>query len=91
MLIRRPGYGYALQTMHLLWQGPMVRPFVEEVMARKRIPTEADVTKVYQNLGQPGVDARATAYAEWVQDRIRALRARELESMEGERGQLVAR
>ena len=74
MLIRRPGYGYALQTMYLMWQDPLIRPYVEEVMGGAAIPTERHVTEVYQALGKPDVDARATAYAERVQDRILAFR-----------------
>ena len=81
MLIRRPGYGFALQTMHMLWQDPLIRPMVEQVVGPRAIPTEAHVTELYQLLGHPGVDPRATAFAEQVQDRIRALRFEQMSGM----------
>ena len=81
MLIRRPGYGYALQTMHILYQDPIIRPFVEHVMQGAAVPTELHVTELYKLLGQPGVDPRAAAFAEQVQDRIRALRFSEMDQM----------
>ncbi len=48
-------------------------------MGGSAVPTEKHVTEVYQPLGQPGTDARALAVADDIQQKIRDLRAREME------------